>query len=252
MRNRVRAFLVALIMTTTAQAQSSTSCVKIVDAGIDQVIVIARMKKNYVMMKMNNKYKNPKEKLAEAVASYEKGLEMLTATIADADIKKLLEKNKSLWVDAKALMQAPPSKDFFKLFNQKIKPLRSSMREIIRAAKSKSGTDLGENSYLAGKLSVIPQKIANLYMMKNYTTHADKMGKAIDKQIALYKKVSNKLTSSANVPDSCKAIIQKLDKELNYFKFLNSGSSTFVPALIYRKTNKMSTSAKKLRAGVDK
>jgi hypothetical protein len=145
-----------------------------------------------------------------------------------------------MWQALEILLNKPITKKRFKELKKHTVPLRNSIRKIIRASKQKINSTLGTSIYYAGKLSAASQKFASLYVLLNLGMHNKKLQDDLKRQKILYANTLISLSKTSLINDHEKEVLKKLEKEFQYFSYLERSTKTFKPALVYQKTKIMS------------
>jgi len=216
--------------------------------GTKELMIMSRIFKNYIMMQMNNHYQNPQKKIEDKIQKFTIEQDALMALEVDDETKALLKQQEKLWKDAKAFVQNPPKGASLKQFRKYFIPLKESVQKLVQNSKTKAIRKHEESVLYAGKLFVLPQRLATFYLLQGTNPQkAEQMRKQMSKEIEKYKEYLSKLDAlSKNFPEEIQKEIKQLHKNLGYFQYLESGVTTFVPTLAYKKTDRMSERAKKL------
>jgi len=212
--------MIAMVLSTSVVAEAKSN-------AYDTVIKLGTKE---MMKKFNMQYK------------------ALSRLSVDEETKILLKNQGKLWKEAEVFLNNPPKSTSLVPFKKYFVPLRGNIKKLIEATRIKAIRKYEESVFYAGKLFILPQRLATFYLLHGSSAEqAVEMKKKMRKDIEDYRNYLSKLdliaqNFSLEIQDS----IKKLHKNLGYFEYLGGGVSTFVPALVYKKTEKMSVRAKKL------
>jgi len=239
LKHTLRSLIILCMATLALQAQDKQTSMKVMELGLRQVASIPAIMKNYVMVEIGHKFNNPQAELDKEIARFKSLQEELMALSVDDETRAVLEKHQKMWEALDAELHKPIDHEQFKALKTYTTPLRKSIKKMIRETKAKVGDDKGEALYYTGKLSAVSQKFASLYMLLKWGMDNEKLHKDMAKQKEMYAMSLKKLDAITLTDEKSKEVLKELRKDLQYFTFLEQSSKTFMPALVYKKTNHM-------------
>ena len=239
LKHTLRSLIILCMATLALQAQDKQTSMKVMELGLRQVASIPAIMKNYVMVEIGHKFNDPKAELNKTITQFKALQDELMTLPVDDETKAVLEKHQKMWAALDAELQKSIDHEQFKKLKEYTVPLRLSIKKMIRETKEKIGTERGDALYYTGKLSAVSQKFASLYMLLKWGMDNEKLHKDMDKQKQMYAKSLEKLKTISLTSEKSKSVLKELHKDLQYFTFLEQSSKTFMPALVYKKTNHM-------------
>ena len=231
--------LIALLLTLSLQANDTKTYTEVMELGLREVASIPAIMKDYVMVEIKNSFSDPQVDLKNEIKKFKSYQETLSKLAIDEETKKAITSHHAMWVKLEAELKKPITQEEFKELKKYTIPLRMSIKKMIRSAKEKLHNEQGDALYYTGKLSAVSQKFASLYMLLKWGMNNEKLHKDMAKQKKMYANALAELKKISLTDDKTKAVLKKLEKDLLYFEFLEKSTKTFMPALVYKKTNAM-------------
>jgi hypothetical protein len=228
-----------LLLTFSLQANNQKTYIEVMELGLKQITAIPAILKDYVMIEMNNGFSDPKEDFKKEIGHFKSWQEKLSKLAVDAETKKAILWHNVIWKKLETILQEPVTKEGFKKVRKYAVPLGIAIKKMIQSAKEKLHTEQGDALFYTGKLSAVSQKFASLYMLLKWGMNNEKLHKDMEKQKEIYAHALAELEKISFTSDETKKVLKKLKKDLLYFEFLEKATKTFMPALVYKKTNAM-------------
>ena len=231
--------LIALLLTLSLQANDTKTYTKVMELGLREVSAIPAMMKDYVMVEMKNTFSDPTADLKNEIAYFKSFQEKLSTLATDDETKKAISEHQAMWEKLETVLQKPITKEGFKEVKKYATPLRASIKKMIRSTKEKLHNETSDRLYYTGKLSAVSQKFASLYMLLKWGMDNEKLHKDMVKQKEMFSNALAELKKMSLSDEKTKKVLGELEKDLQYFEFLENSTKTFMPALVYKKTNIM-------------
>ena len=84
---------------------------------------------------------------------------------------------------------------------------------------------------------MLSQRMAGLYMLKVWGINDKKIKEKMDDSMELFKRSLEKLQKSELNTDEITKLLTKVEKSFMFFEIMNRSSNTFIPTLIYKKSD---------------
>jgi len=230
-----------MVWMLSVQLLSAQDIVKIIKLGSEQAELLPRVLKNYAAVRMNMQFSNPKERVLKGVKRLDEVNQALNQLIEDPEGKALQKQANVFWERGRVEALKTPTleglkrlkKHFFALFDNRI--------ELIQMEQKLDGSDLSMEMLLLGKLSLLPQKFAGMYMLLKNTQGKERehVIEVLAKYVTMYEDAVHKIEKL----DPQNAVITKLQKNLLFLKHVIEPDRVFTPALVFNKTNTMTEDA---------
>jgi hypothetical protein len=250
MKKSIVACIIAGVMSTLSVQVNAKGNIydEVIKHSTKELMIMSRILKNYILIQMHNQYQNPQEKIKDKLKKFNAEQKVLMTLKVNQELKGELQKQEKLWREAEAFIMHHSGSATLKEFKKYFIPLRDHVQNIVKNAQKKSARKYEESVLYAGKLFILPQRLATFYLLQGpESKHPEKMKKQMQKEIANYETYLSKLDAIADsFSPKVQNEIKQMHKNLRYFQYLGGSVNTFVPALAYRKTDRMSAKAKKL------
>ena len=245
-----KAILLTLLCTFSLQANDKKIYTEVMELGLREVASIPAIMKDYVMVEMKNSFSDPLADLKNEIQKFKSYQETLSKLAVDEETKKAITAHQAMWIKLEAELQKPITQEEFKELKKYTVPLRMSIKKMIRSTKKKLHNETSDCLYYTGKLSAVSQKFASLYMLLKWGMDHEKLHKDMAKQKEMFTNALAELKKMSLTDERTKKVLGELEKDLQYFEFLENSTKTFMPALVYKKTNIMFEHTNKMMAAL--
>ncbi|RUM68152.1 MAG: hypothetical protein DSZ07_07330 [Sulfurovum sp.] len=208
-----------------------------VDIAGKQRMFTQRMLKDYAMIGMENSFNNPDKDLKEIISKFENHLESLQNYTKNKKIIKSTQRVKKLWIPIKEILQKSPKKE-------KALPLQESLEKLLQASDStthlfakEEGEEAGIIIDISGRQRMLSQRMASLYMLKVWGVKNKNFQDKMDKSMNLFETSLKHLQHSKLNTKEITDLLKEVENSFTFFKIMNKTADTFIPTLIYKKSN---------------
>jgi len=226
-----------LILATSVSAIEITSPAHAVDIAGKQRMFTQRMLKDYAMVGMGNTFGKPGEDLKKISADFQDHMESLAVYTKSDELKKSIEKVKTLWIPLKQTLTEAPSKEKVAKLQVDLDALLKAADDTTKLFAKESGKASGEIINKAGRQRMLSQRMASLYMLKVWEVKDPQFKTKLDDAMKLFKDSLVQLEKSSLNTDEIKALLAKVKRSFMFFEMMSKSKSKFVPTLIYKKSN---------------
>ncbi len=247
--------LIVFLLTGTLFAIEIDSAEHAVDVAGKQRMFTQKMLKDYAMIGMENSFGNPKEDLIKIMENFENHLEALHNYTKNKKIKISTEKIKKIWLPIKKKLKSEPRKEFVRKLQEDLELLLKESNYTTNLFAKDTGEKSGEIIDISGRQRMLSQRIAGLYMLKVWGVDNKKFEEKMKSSMKLFKDSLERLTKSDLNTVEIRELLTQVEKSFMFFEIMNRSLQTFVPALIYKKSNdilKNMNSVTKLYVAVSK
>jgi hypothetical protein len=195
--------------------------------------------KDYLMIGLNSCYNKPDKNLEKLIALFDVRLYDIKhyfvpkiQKLGKPDKAQMIEDAITLWEKDKIILTNTPTKEGAIILKKDFKILLGKLK-AVRVLLKKSFVIVKKT----GALCIEPLKMSNLYIMKAWEidnpTYKVQMEKSIKKVHGLFKQLKD-----YEYNDKSTLIqIEKAERAFMYFEFMYAHESTFIPSLIYKKSD---------------
>jgi len=208
-----------------------------VDIAGKQRMFTQRMLKDYAMIGMENSFNSPDKDLKEIISKFENHLESLHNYTKNKKIIKSTQIVKKLWIPIKKILQKSPKKE-------KALQLQESLEHLLQASDTtthifakETGEEAGIIIDMSGRQRMLSQRMASLYMLKVWGVKNKNFQDKMDKSMELFEKSLKHLQNSKLNTKEITDLLKEVENSFTFFKIMNKTSNTFIPTLIYKKSN---------------
>jgi hypothetical protein len=208
-----------------------------VDIAGKQRMFTQRMLKDYAMIGMENSFDKPDEDLNKTIENFENHLDALHDYTHNHKIIKSTQKVRKIWLPIKRILQEEPN------INQALK-LQESLELLLQASDDTThlfAKETGEKSGIiidiSGRQRMLSQRMASLYMLKVWGVKNRNFQEKMDRSMKLFESSLKRLQSSKFNTKEITQRLKEVEKSFIFFKIMNKTSHTFIPTLIYKKSN---------------
>ena len=193
--------------------------------------------KEYILIGLQNRYKNPEKTLPVSIEKYDTRLKtlqhFLDTQFHEEKSRKQFAEGVALWEKIKLLLSSPPSKENAK----QIQTMLAAMYKKLKATKVLANKKF-ESVKITGRICYSSQKMATLYLLKKaWQLTIPDYQTLMKKSMADFEKRMKKLASlKINTPEITKAL-KEANLAYSYFVHMYDAKSTVIPTLIVRKSD---------------
>jgi len=229
------------ILATSVSAIEITSPTHAVDIAGKQRMFTQRMLKDYAMVGMGNTFGKPAEDLKKISADFHDHMESLASYTKSDEIKKSIEKVKTLWIPLKKTLSEAPSKEKVEKLQIDLDALLKAADDTTKLFAKESGKASGETVNKAGRQRMLSQRMASLYMLKVWEVEDPQFKTKLDDAMKLFKTSLAQLEQSSLNTDEIKKLLTKVKRSFMFFEMMGRSKSKYVPTLISKKSNDILT-----------
>ena len=225
------------ILSTSVSALEITSPENAVDIAGKQRMFTQRMLKDYAMVGMGNTFGKPGEDLKKISNDFQDHMESLSSYTKRDEIKKSIEKVKTLWLPIAKTLSEAPSREKVEKLQIDLDALLKASDDTTRLFAKASGKVSGEIVNISGRQRMLSQRMASLYMLKVWEVDDPQFKTKLDDAMKLFKISLEELERSDLTTEEIKVLLAKVKRSFMFFEMMSRSNSKFVPTLIYKKSN---------------
>ena len=208
-----------------------------VDIAGKQRMYTQRMLKDYAMIGMENSFDKPDEDLKKIIANFENHLASLHDYTKNRKIIESTKKVKKLWIPIKKVLEEKPDiKNSLKL-QESLELLLQASDDTTHLFAKETGEKSGIIIDISGRQRMLSQRMASLYMLKVWGVKNRNFQEKMDKSMRLFETSLTHLQNSELNTKEITRRLKEVEKSFIFFKIMNKTSNTFIPTLIYKKSN---------------
>lgn len=228
---------VLAMMSVSAFAIEITSATQAVDIAGKQRMFTQRMLKDYAMIGMGNTFGKPTEDLKKTSDAFQDHMDSLASYAKDEEIKKSIEKMRTLWTPLQKTLLETPSKEKVEKLQVDLEALLKAADDTTKLFAKASGKASGETVNKAGRQRMLSQRMASLYMLKVWEVDDPQFKEKLDASMKLFKTSLAELEKSPLNTEEINTLLAKVKRSFMFFEMMNRSKSKYVPTLIYKKSN---------------
>jgi len=228
---------ILLVISSYSNAIEIKSIHHAVDVAGKQRMFTQRMLKDYTMIGMENSFGKPKDDLKKIMKEFENHLQALHDFTKNKDIKKSTDRVKELWKPIKKILSKKAKKENAGKLQEDLEELLKESNTVTVLFAKDTGEASGEIINISGRQRMLSQRMASLYMLKVWGVNDEKFSEKMDSAMSLFKDSLGKLQKSKLNTDEITELLTKVEKSFMFFEVMNRSSKTFIPTLIYKKSD---------------
>jgi len=208
-----------------------------VDVAGKQRMFTQRMLKDYAMIGMENSFNNPSKDLKNIIKKFENHLKSLHQYTKKKEIRKSTNRVKKLWTPIKKVLEKSPKKETALQLQESLEQLLQASDTTTHLFAKETGEQSGVIIDISGRQRMLSQRMASLYMLKVWGVKNKSFQDKMDRSMKLFETSLVKLQESELNTKEINHLLKEVEKSFTFFKIMNKTSNTFIPTLIYKKSN---------------
>ncbi len=198
-----------------------------------------RILKEYAMTCLEINFNNPKEKLKEGIVIFEDLIDSLIKFNKDEETAKSLQEGLKLWAPVKKLINEPLNKENAEKLEIAMSTLTANTNRTTALFAKQTGKESGKITNYSGQQRVLSQKMASLYLLKAYGVTNAEFKASMNKTMDKFSKNLTTLIAYEKNTDEIKNLLIEEKKAFKFFEIMDKNTRTFIPTLIYKKSNEI-------------
>ena len=200
--------------------------------------------KSYILIGMNNHYKNPEKSLKNSVEAFDKALKEVKAYADRKDFLEtegILEEAENHWKQLKPLFLAQPDPKKIPEIDKHSMKMIAIIIHALNAMGSEEENDNWRYLERAQMAQNTAQRMATLYLDRTWEALSPERYENMMKITAdSYEESVDLIKKSKYATPEIRKILQSADRDYLFFKMMGHGKNgIFIPTLIYKKASDM-------------
>jgi len=208
-----------------------------VDIAGKQRMFSQRMLKDYAMIGMENNFDRPNEDLKKIINKFENHLESLQRYTNNKKIIQSTKKIEKLWIPIRKILEKKPKKEETLQLQENLELLLQASDNTTHLFAKETGEKSGIIIDISGRQRMLSQRMASLYMLKVWGVNSKNFTDKMKKSMKLFETSLTTLQASKLNTKEINRLLKEVEKSFTFFKIMNKSSKTFIPTLIYKKSN---------------
>ena len=229
--------LILSILYSSIHAIEIKSLHHAVDIAGKQRMFTQRMLKDYAMIGMENSFDKPDEDLKKIIIYFENHLASLHDYTKNRKIIKSTNKVEKLWIPIKKILKAKPDIKQALPLQEKLEFLLQISDDTTHLFAKETREKSGIIIDISGRQRMLSQRMASLYMLKVWGVKNRNFQEKMNKSMELFESSLAHLQNSELNTKEISKRLKEVEKSFSFFKIMNKTSNTFIPTLIYKKSN---------------
>jgi len=193
--------------------------------------------KDYAMIGMHNSFRKPNEDLHTIITEFEDHLQSLHDYTKNKEIQESTTQVKTLWLPIKKILNEKPTKEEAPLLQEKLEKLLEISNKVTHLFAKETKEEAGEIVDMSGRQRMFSQRMASLYMLKVWGINDKNFKEKMNNTMTLFKRSLHSLQESKLNSKKIEDLLIKVEKSFMFFEVMNKSNSTFIPTLIYKKSD---------------
>jgi len=244
--------LIMISSLTLSAASEITSLADIIRTAREQNVLTQSILKNYLMVGMENHFKNTPQTLKTEIAQYEKNMDFLDESAVSKKAFKNIEAVQTLWEPVKKILAQPKSLANAQKLKSALDTLLQATYQTTKLYTRQTGTTLGVYIDAAANIEVLSQKISALYLLGTWSKEKERIIQSTGKAIEEFNTSMDILTKASINTDTIKKILKKTQGNFRFFQVMQKLKKNTIPTLLYEKSNIILQDARALSAAYSK
>jgi len=208
-----------------------------VDVAGKQRMFTQKMLKDYAMIGMKNSFGQPDKDLTKVIDAFEDHLYSLEKYTDNKEIKKSIKKVEHQWLIVKKLLEKEPVKSEVLTIQEGLDELLHLADDTTKLFAKETGKASGEIVNISGRQRMLSQRMASLYMLKVWGVDDDEFKDKMSSAMKLFDTSLQTLQKSELNNKEINKLLKRVEKSFMFFQIMNRSENTFIPTLIYKKSN---------------
>lgn len=208
-----------------------------VDIAGKQRMYTQRMLKDYAMIGMKNNFDKPDEDLKSIINKFENHLISLQNYTQNRAIIESTKKTQKLWIPIKKILEEQPQKEKSLKLQEQLDFLLQASDTTTHLFSKDTGKKSGIIIDISGRQRMLSQRVASLYMLKVWGIKSKNFQNKMDKSMKLFEESLVQLKKFKFNTKEINNLLKEVEQSFTFFKIMNKKSKTFIPTLIYKKSN---------------
>ena len=221
-----------LVFSLTAFAAAGSSTItEMISMASQQRMLAMGMLKNFVMMGSHSIYHDPMQELKAYQQTFMAHHKKLRQYDQSPEYQHSLDAVEHQLAIAGKMLNAVPDKSMAEQYLAEAWKLKLALDKTVEYLNRKAGTPTGHAVKLAGELRAISQKLAAIYLLKDWSSVMDKnMGETMQ----AFRNALDYLNQAPETTVQMRPLLKRIEKTYLFFAVMND-TEIFTPTLVVKK-----------------